>query len=70
MDFTPFDKDSSTWQKLKAHYESRLNWLRHQNDQPMMEDRRNHLLGQIFEVKALLALEQVPLVTPNQGFAE
>jgi len=70
MDFTPYDKESATWQKLKAHYEARLQVLRMKNDHPLPEEQRNILIGQIQEVKTLLALEVERPVMPAQGFIE
>lgn len=58
MNFTHADRDSATWQKLKEHYEGRLNLLREQNDSTMSEEKRNQLVGRIHEVKALLQLEK------------
>jgi hypothetical protein len=58
MDFTHADRDSTTWQKLKEHYEARLKVLREQNDSTMSEDKRNQLVGRIHEVKSLLELEK------------
>ena len=70
MDFTPYDKESSTWIKLKAHYEERLHLLRMKNDHQFPEEQRNILIGQIQEVKALLALDVERPVMPAQGFVE
>ena len=61
MELTPYDKESSTWLKLKAHYEGRLHTLRLLNDNPMSEDDRNHLLGQILAIKTLLKLGDEPI---------
>ena len=67
MELTPFDKESSTWQKLKAHYAARLQVLRLQNDSPMLEGERDRLLGQIQEVKMLLKWDEEPMVIPQWG---
>ena len=65
MELSPFDKESSTWQKLKAHYTARLQELRLKNDSPMLEGERDRLLGQIQEVKTLLKWDEEPLVIPQ-----
>ena len=58
MELTPYDKESVTWLKLKAHYEARLQELRLKNDHPMLEGERDQLIGQILEVKTLLKLDE------------
>lgn len=58
MDFTNADRESNTWQKLKAHYEARLAFLRQQNDGRMEDGDRNFHIGQIKEVTTLLALDK------------
>lgn len=67
MELSPYDKESSTWQKLKAHYVERLHVLRLQNDHPMLDGERDRLLGQIQEVKTLLQLDENELVMPQWG---
>lgn len=57
MDFTNADRESNTWQKLKAHYEARLHFLRQQNDGAMSGEERYLLLGRIAEVKNVIALD-------------
>ena len=63
LTLTPTDKASSVWIRLKAHFTARLKDLRERNDQVMTEAERNKLLGQIFEVKKFLALDQEPRIT-------
>ena len=60
MLFTPYDKESATWQKLKAHLTVELQKLREQNDHPMPDEKRNILVGQIAQVKALLSYDLEP----------
>ena len=62
MDFTPADRESITWLKVKDHYTAKLESLRRRNDGKMSEADRNFLIGQIFEITALLSLEK-PKVT-------
>lgn len=63
LTLTPLDKASSLWIRLHVHYAARLQDLRERNDQVMTEAERNKLLGQIFEVKKLLAMGQEPRIT-------
>ena len=65
MDFTAYDKNSETWQKIKAHYEEKLVNLRKQNDHTMEENKRNILIGQISEVKKLLNIEHERASIPD-----
>lgn len=60
----PGDLLSPTWAKIKAHYESRLQDLRVQNDKRSSADDTARLRGQIFEVKQLLSLSSP--ATPKQ----
>lgn len=53
---TPADLTSSTWLALSAWLTTRLEAHRRKNDGLMPEADRNRLIGQIHEVKALLAL--------------
>lgn len=63
MEFTAADRESKTWQKIKSHAEHELAALRLRNDGKMSEADRNFLIGQIHQLKALLALEKpVPVV--------
>lgn len=64
MDFTLADRESKTWQKIKAHCEKELEVLRGRNDGKMNENDRNFLIGQIHQLKALLALEKPGVVIP------
>ena len=48
------DIDSSTWKKISAHYEARLDMLRRKNDGNLSFDETNKLRGRIAEVKRLL----------------
>ncbi|MFN3076843.1 MAG: hypothetical protein ABT940_08200 [Alphaproteobacteria bacterium] len=61
MEFTPADRDSVTWQKLKTYLQARLQTHRTRNDGRMSEADRNFLIGQIFEVQTILGLEQPKL---------
>lgn len=64
MDFTVADRESKTWQKIKAHCEKELEVLRTRNDGKMNENDRNFLIGQIFQLHALLKLEKPGPVMP------
>lgn len=64
MDFTVADRESRTWQKIKEQYEKELANLRVRNDGKMSETDRNFLIGQIHQIKALLALEKPGVVLP------
>lgn len=66
MQLTPADKESVVWAKLKTMYEARLVTLRAMNDGALPEDQRNRLIGQIAEVKGLLALQNEKAVSPTQ----
>ena len=62
MDLSPFklteyEKQSSTWERVKAHLEERLLILRERNDGLMSENDRNILLGSIRTIKEILAWE-------------
>ncbi len=70
MDLQPFklteyEKQSSTWERVKAHLEERLSILRERNDGLMPENERNILLGAIRTTKEILAWE-TPDPTINQ----
>ncbi len=53
----PSDRQSALWQRLKAHLEARLAYLRAKNDSAKLSgDDTAKLRGQIAEVKALLTL--------------
>lgn len=56
--FLDSDRISSTWIKLNAHLTERLAILRSQLEADIDEQRSTRLRGQIFEVKALLALNE------------
>jgi hypothetical protein len=60
MVLTPTDVASAVWQSLETYLCTRLEDLRAKNDGPMSEDARNKLIGQIHEIKALLALREPP----------
>lgn len=48
------DLDSKVWEKLREHYEERLDDLRKKNDADMSETKTAALRGQIQEIKRLL----------------
>ncbi len=51
------ERMSQLWQKIKRHYQERLETLRKKNDSQMPEAQRGVVLGQIQEVKELLSLD-------------
>lgn len=55
---TPGDRESPLWQRLKQYYQDRLIRFRLSNDGKMDPSDRDFLRGQIYEVKALLDLEE------------
>lgn len=57
---TEIESNSALWQKIKAHYEARLQTLREKNDVDNDENRTIKLRGRIAEIKALLALDKPP----------
>lgn len=65
MDFTVADRESKTWQKIKEQCEKDLASLRTRNDGKMSEGDRNFLIGQIHQLKAMLALEKPSPVIPS-----
>lgn len=65
MDFTVADRESTTWQKIKEQCEKDLVMLRTRNDGKMSEADRNFLIGQIHQLKALLALEKPSPIIPS-----
>lgn len=65
MDFTLADRESKTWQKIKAQCEHDLSLLRSRNDGKMSEADRNFLIGQIHQLKAFLAIEKPGPVIPS-----
>ena len=63
MNLNPADRVSPLWSKLRTHYHERLMQLREKNDTRLPETERAWLLGQIYEVKTLLAMdEEAPIV--------
>lgn len=58
MILTPYDLTSPTWKTLETHLTARLDSLRQRNDGRMPDAERGVLIGQIEEVKSLLALGQ------------
>lgn len=59
------DLTSLTWQKLKKHYESRLNYWRGMNDGSHDPQKTERIRGRIAECKNLLALAEKP--TPQES---
>ena len=62
MDLSPFklteyEKQSSTWERVKAHLEERLQIARERNDGLMPENERHVLLGAIRQIREALAWE-------------
>lgn len=52
------DRASSTWLRLRTHFQARLDKLRQENDAiHLSESDRHRLLGRIQEVKDLLKLD-------------
>lgn len=58
MELIAADWDTKTWEKIKRHCEEQLVALRVQNDHKMAEDDRNFLVGRIFQLKVILALDK------------
>jgi len=63
---TDIERNSALWQKIKAHYDRRLRTLRARNDDPKSESETALLRGRIHEVKALLAIDAIPMTTPKE----
>lgn len=61
------DFASVTWQKLRLHWESRLEVLRKRNDSSLPPDETARIRGQIAELKAMLALEEDPAKPTTTG---
>lgn len=57
---------SSTWLKLKAHLEQRLDAKRRENDGPLDNDKTQRLRGCITELKYILSLELTPKPKPRE----
>lgn len=56
MKLTEFDKQSSTWIKLKAHIEDQIDILRIRNDGDVDAVATAKLRGQILALKKILSL--------------
>lgn len=52
------DAGTTTWDKIKGHYEARLASLRKQNDRNMPAEETALLRGRIHECKAILKLDE------------
>lgn len=64
------DAGTTTWDKIKRHYEERLASLRKKNDRNMPPEETAFLRGQIRECRAILTLdEQTPTIEfkPTDG---
>lgn len=56
---TQGDKDSSTWRKLRKHFESERANLRERNDSPSLDAEKTAILrGRIAQLTDLLALDK------------
>ena len=60
------ERQSSLWQKLKAHLEWRREYLREKNDRPQSQDKTDRLRGAIGEVTYMLSLAESPKSTPPE----
>lgn len=58
MELTAADWESKTWERIKAHCEEQLVLLRLKNDGKMHENDRNFLIGQIYQLNSLIALDK------------
>lgn len=60
MKLTEAEKQSALWEKLKAHFDERLQSFRKQNDQDLNERQTAEIRGRIKELKYVIDLETSP----------
>jgi hypothetical protein len=56
INFNDADRNSSTWNKIRRHYEARLETMRRKNDGVLTPEETARLRGRIAEIKNLLAI--------------
>lgn len=67
MLFTDFDRQSSTWMKVREHLTEKLATLRVKNDATMTQEETIRMRARIEEVKSLMKLGDEPPPTLEEA---